>query len=255
MQNVLNKAIKPDVRRYPFLHIVINDALDSDFADQLLSEFPAMDTITGGNAYLSNQRFSLSASAVKKTPSVSQIWKEFVDVHLTQVFSDQISELFDLPKRKVGVRTIDDFNSAEVLLDSQICINTPVIAKSTSVKIAHVDNERELFAGLLYLRPTEDRALGGELELYEKRDSKIKFHGPRLVASRFVRPKIRIPYKHNTLVFFINSENALHGVTARQVTSYPRYLYNFIGEVKDPLFDITEKRENLVDKVLRHVWN
>ncbi|MEO6366004.1 MAG: hypothetical protein ABIO38_08170, partial [Luteimonas sp.] len=47
-----------------------------------------------------------------------------------------------------------------------------------------------------------------------------------------------VPYSSNTLVLFLNSLQAVHGVTPRQVTPRTRYFFNLVGEIPVPLFDL-----------------
>jgi hypothetical protein len=52
----------------------------------------------------------------------------------------------------------------------------------------------------------------------------------------------KVPYGSNVAAFFLNSLDAVHHVTPREVTLYPRRLMNFIAEVRKPLFAIPKKR-------------
>jgi hypothetical protein len=45
-----------------------------------------------------------------------------------------------------------------------------------------------------------------------------------------VQTLVRVPYRPNTLAFFVNAPKAIHGVTPRSVTPVPRRYVNFLGE-------------------------
>ena len=49
-----------------------------------------------------------------------------------------------------------------------------------------------------------------------------------------------IKYKANTLLFFINTPRAIHSVTPRSRTPYPRLHVSILGEVGKPLFSINK---------------
>jgi len=270
-QSILNQIKLGDIKLKPYPYVVKQDVLDQNLCNRLIAEFPPMETITKGKTYSSNERFSLPAADVTKADSVSPLWKEFIQRHVSPEFLSQFLNLFksfilqehpdferdigSFSNLRPGVRNIHSYNEADIVLDAQICLNTPVVGKPTSVKIAHLDSANELFAGLLYLRPDNDNSTGGELEVYSYKNKRPQFHGPRLIDDRFVTKVDRVPYKRNCLVLFINSFNALHGVTSRSITDHPRLFVNFLGEVKRPLFDLAPYREGFLNKILRRLYN
>ena len=157
-----------------------------------------------------------------------------------------------LEQWRAGVRRRDTFASCEVLLDAQICINTPVRTAASSVRGPHVDKPNKLFAGLWYLRPPEDTdTVGGELLIYRWRAGRARFDGAEL-EPRDVEVVAQVPYAGNTFVLFLNSLDALHGVTPRQPTPRTRWFLNLVGEVGVPLFDLKARQRPL--RGLRHAW-
>lgn len=265
MQSLITTATSKDIIRDPFHYLYLNNAVSEDLATRLLNEFPAVETITKGASFRSNQRFSLSAPDVAKSEGITPLWKEFILRHLGPIFWREFINLFgeairwtypdlwkgkDLNTLRLGVRGVDAFDKVDIVLDAQICVNTPVTDKASSVKISHIDNEHELFAGLWYLRKPEDQAKGGDLNIYRYK-VRPRFHGPRLVSRHFVERTATVPYEHNSLVLFLNSLYAVHGVTPREVTSQPRLLVNILGEVEKPLFDLAGMKETFMDKVRR----
>jgi hypothetical protein len=269
MRTLLDNATPGDVRSEPFPHLVIEHALLEDLADRLLAEFPPLSVVTQGQAYSSNQRFSYNAADAAFQGHLSTLWQEWVATHITKEFYLQFVRLFthaihqqwpQLAERltgehvRTGMRHRDSMDDVDVVLDCQVCLNTPVVGTASAVKIAHLDNPHELFAGLLYLRPADDDSTGADLEIFRyRRGMQPRFHGPRLIDWRFVEKVSTIPYRHNTLILFLNTPHALHGVTARSVTHRPRYLVNVLGEVKEELFDMRPSKERLIDRVIRHL--
>jgi hypothetical protein len=267
MNTVLSKASKKDVVTAPFPYIVIENALDNDVCDALIREFPHDDVIRQGKGPGNNQRFSLSAPSVQGNENISPLWKEFISLHTSKVLIEQFASLFEdqisahfphfdqqfgqLKEIQPGVRNKDTFDSSKVLVDAQICINTPVIDAPTSVKIAHIDDVDKLYAGLYYLRHPDDDSVGGDLQVYKTRKGNYKIHGQRLVEDRYVEVVQTIPYKKNTLVIFLNTPDALHGVTVRQATPHTRKFVNLIAEMNQPLFSLEDHQENIFDKVRR----
>jgi hypothetical protein len=267
MNHLLSRATKRDVRLDPFPHIVIQNAVDPALCDQLLKEYPPLEVITKGASYVSNQRFSYPANDVINGGPVSNTWKEFVELHVSKEFWNKIVDLLGdeilkiapqlaattdaLKDYSLGIRNQETYTQRKLLLDAQISVNTPVTEKVSSVKIAHLDNGHELFAGLWYLRPENDTSSGADLELYRYKGPKV-FHGPRLIDDRYVERVSTVKYEHNTFILFLNSINALHGVTPRSITSQPRYLFNVLGEVEHPLFDLSSYKENFIRRLMRH---
>jgi len=254
MKTVLDNIKKSEVKDQPFPYLYYQNAIEDDLCKRLIKEFPLMKVIAQGEFLEDNKRFSLPASKVLISKGVSPLWKDFIKAHTTTEFWHQLVDLFEdqilsiypnfnidfkpLKALRIGVRNVNTFEEVDILLDAQICINTPVLEKPSSVKITHIDNANKLFAGLLYLRSPNDDSEGGDLEIYKYKDDKFKFHGPRLIKDKYVEMVETVPYKQNSLILFINSLKSLHGVTNRQVTDQPRYFLNLVGEVNKNLFDL-----------------
>ena len=265
--SLLSKATQADVVIEPFPHLVLRNVLAPEFCAQLLEETPSIETLAQGRAFGSNQRISYPCHAARANWLVSKTWKRFLNEHVSQTFLDRLMELFGPSLRRLhprfeercgridrlrgGLRGGDGFDRADILLDAQICANTPVLHKASSVRGAHVDTSDKLFAGLYYLRHPADDSAGGALQLY----------GPRAGSGLLAWPTSRkrfelrrtIQYEHNVLVLFLNSIDSVHLVTPRSPTRYPRLLVNLVGSVREPLWSYQKR---LYDRLRQRIlWN
>lgn len=110
--------------------------------------------------------------------------------------------------------------------------------------------------GLFYLRHPDDDSQGGDLELYKYKTNNFKYYGQRFIQDKYIEKVKTIKYERNTLVIFLNSINSIHGVSNRSVTNHPRLFVNILGgQLREPLFSLDKYKENIIDKVLRHLSN
>ena len=121
-------------------------------------------------------------------------------------------------------------------MDVQPGINSPVSSKS-SVIGPHVDNKKEIYAGLLYMRLSDDNSIGGNLQIYKHRFLTKDYISEKY--DRKDRPNesdlelhATIPYKRNTFVMLLSSNISFHGVSDRGLTKFNRRLVNIISEKK-----------------------
>jgi hypothetical protein len=242
----------------PFPHFVVANALPEPRYRELASRLPSDELIRQGAAPGDNRRFSWSARETLIDPRLDPVWRDFIAAHVSQAFLDAVLAAFApairtrypwLEERmgptegwRVGVRRRDGFDSAEVLVDTQICLNSPVIAGASAVRGPHVDKPDKLFAGLFYMRPADDHETrGGELQIQRYRDRSARFDGSQLPPTA-VATAHQVPYVANTLVMFLNGLDALHAVTPRQPVSRSRYFVNIVGEIAHPLFELKSRQ-------------
>jgi hypothetical protein len=197
---------------------------------------------------------------------VSSVWKEFINYHTSEEFWLQICSIFEdlIPKNisdvlgppaswKLGVRGENSHVDRDLLLDAQISGNTPVL-KMSSVRGSHLDKGNKLFAGLLYLRDSEDTSSGGDLKI--QRWSKLAVGNSRKIFYHenmryLARDVAQIPYSHNVLVLFLNTPDSLHAVTPRSVTPYTRKFVNLVGELEEDIFAV--QTDNLASSLWRRL--
>lgn len=265
-ETVLDSVHRGMVYAEPFPHIVVPNALPKVFADALLKNYPTDEVLTRGKPLGNNKRFSFPAVNIADSSEVPPLWKSFIETHVSQSFWLKVHALFApyIDKKypnigaleRTGVRNKNDFSKADVLLDAQICINSPTIRKASSVRGPHVDNSDKLFAGLYYLRSSEDDSEGGDLLIYRlKNKEQPEFYNKQFIADHLLKKVIKVPYEHNTLVLFLNSPHAFHGVSARNPTVHTRKFVNLIGVVAENLFDPNDYTERAQTFIRRHIKN
>jgi hypothetical protein len=262
--NLLSRIRPGDVVAEPFPHIVARDVLDAAWCDMLVAEFPPNDIVAEAKPFGSNRRFSYSAGEARDDVNLNRLWRDFIRVHVSQVFLDDLMRLFGEHVARLyphlqeagkplraGVRNADSFDRVDVLLDAQVSINTPVTGPPSSVRPVHVDDPHKLFAGLFYLRHPHDDSRGGDLELYRLKGQAFAFHGGPYMAKRYVDHVATVKYEKNVLVLFVNSMRSLHGVSVRHETPWTRCFFNLVAEVGTPLFDLAHHQETIVGKAIR----
>jgi hypothetical protein len=188
---------------------------------------------------------------------IDPIWQDFMRIHFSTDFFQQIighlgdgirqshPDLEDRLGKRLEDLTVQPRNTedvgADIWIDAQFAINTPV-RQASSVRCRHLDSTKKIFAGLLYMPPPDDDTIGGELEICRWRET------PKLQSVFVQDHKVDlvdiVKYQANTLLVFINSVDAVHGVTVRQPTPRIRRYINFIGEFREPIFDIEPYQED-----------
>mgnify|MGYP001372752614 CR=1 FL=1 len=246
--SILSNAKSSMVVLKPFPHIIIQDAIPQNFADQLTTKFPK-------NLYdlsYDNKRIDINSYKAIHSNHISPEWRDFVAYHSSKDFFAEFIDIFnvalqdyrdvdfdDLKNLQVGRREEHSFSSKDFLLDAQISLNTPALTKN-SVRQAHVDNENKLFSGLFYLRQPDDHSTGGNLQLcswpinYSEKQ-KLKNYREGVHAKHYEIFK-EVEYQNNIAILFLNSLDALHCVTPRDPTSNIRTFMNLVCETPHNIF-------------------
>ena len=256
--SILEKVTSNDLSFDPYPHVVIDDCLPTSYFEALARTYPTNETIieycrtnpfrnfvfVDGEAR-PNDRYDISAFQTIECPgNLSPIWLEFIRYHtsprfyaeVVALFATAISRTYPFLETSLG-RKLKEFSTGvrfrsdcDISLDCQVGINTPALQRS-SVRRVHVDATVELFAALLYFRAPEDDTPGGDLEIFRWRNPLKK----RFVGSEADETDAQlvdsIGYKANRLVMFLNTQDSLHAVTAREPSRHTRRLVNIIGEV------------------------
>ena len=210
-----------EVIRDPFPYVVIKDALQNY---RELAESRPKITGTGENKRIDMPSLEVLASTNKP-------WVEFVGYHTSVLFLDEIRALFGFSfPYSAGPRG----RSYELGMECQPGINTP-LTKPARVRGPHLDNPRELYGGMLYMRLAEDDSTGGDLQIYRWIKPK-RFYGKLECFDEDVEVVAQVPYEANVFVLFMNSIDAVHGVSVRSPSQHPRLLVNVAADFKRPLF-------------------
>lgn len=267
--SVLQNFRSSSLQREPFTYFSIERALPDALYEELSRTYPSVETIFAnafrnkGKDMVQNARYDLSAAEVYEKSDLSLgAWRDFVHYHTSQEFLDEVlDKLGDAirdayphfvsamerkspgGKPRAGVRRHGDAaGECELALDCQIGINSPVTTGGTSVIGPHLDNPKELYAGLLYLRHPDDKAAGGDLVIYEWKDRQNRrFFEKRYIGPSLVVERGTVPYGPNGFAWFLNTAEAVHGVTVREPSPLPRRLCNIIAETYPTvpkLFDV-----------------
>jgi len=241
---LLSNVGPEDILTDPFAHVVRRDALSAARYEQLAADFPPLSVIADGRTDLgSNIALRMNCMQVRSHPRISREWIEFFEYHTSGSYWRELVRLFaghwrdahpDLEER-IG-RAFEDWRvaprghggDADVRLDCQFVVNTPVVKRS-SVKPPHVDKSDKIFSALFYMRDPRDLADGGDLQLYRwSRPMRFVKHGVLPGDIALVKT---LAYAPNTYVCFVNSPRSAHGVSPRDATDVPRRYINFITEL------------------------
>ncbi|MBL8711085.1 MAG: hypothetical protein JNL25_17960 [Rhodospirillaceae bacterium] len=234
----------------PYPHHVRQNAVAPEMYRQLEAEFPSLEMILNGRQDVgSNVAVRMTVKQVLGDKRISPLWREFFEYHtsgeywrqVTRLFGDHFRRTFPDLEARIG-RPVEQWRvmprgfggEADIHLDCQFVMNTPV-RQVTSVKTPHVDLCDKIFSALFYFRDPADTVQGGDLDIYRwKRE-------PRFIKHRSIERDVElvktVPYAANTYLCFLNSANAVHGVSPRGITEVPRRYINFIAELPVKAFE------------------
>lgn len=251
MESLLAKTTPGDILEDPFPHVVVDEAMAPDLYRRFAADVPGFERVGWAGPPPNNARYVYYAERVLVDRRLDPSWTDFVETHASVAFFRQVMDLFaDHWERlnpglveflaagapRFGLLQRDSFETADVLLDARLEINTPVSRPSGPVRGGHVDTPNRLYSGLFYLRTPDDETEGGDLELLRWKDG---IPGP---VDRFKIPEDElvpvktVSYAANRLVLFPNSPHALHGVSPRAVTPHQRSYMFVTAEVEEDLF-------------------
>lgn len=252
--SILAHAQAAGVVADPFCHLIAPDALPAEQYRELAASFPSSDTILNGRApRKGNAAARLPAIKVLDNPAIAAAWRSFFAFHTSDTFWADILRVFGPAlhqthphlERKAG-RKLEAWRAGprgaagdlDVRLDCQFVINTPWFAtdQPPSVKTPHVDKHDTIFSALFYFRDPADEGQGGDLELYSW-TRRPRFLRNRMILPEDLRHRKDVRYAANTVIAFVNSAQAAHGVTPRAASRLPRRYINFIVETPFKAFD------------------
>ena len=263
----------------PFPHIVIENALPEKLYNELSETYP---TNKFNYTNQNNAILSINFEEIQKDNEISDLWKNFALFHQGGHESENFCpQVFDIFAKNI-VDTFPNFfknkeelynlkvaplekDNADIFLFSYLSCNSPVTKKSPPIKSngsvldIHPDSPNKFISALFYMKDKNDTA-GGDLILHNWRINLPFFLKKIILAKRknflnniikkfqflFIGDRKKIQYSSNTLVMWLGSIDAIHSVTAREVTKNFR---------KSFTLGITYKRNfwdpfSIIDKVL-----
>jgi hypothetical protein len=247
--HLLSNLQPGDILDVPYAHYATANAVPAEVYAALEADFPKLDMILDGRDAGGNQAVRMTVKQVLNDRRISPLWREFFEYHtsgdywrdVVRLFGDRFRRAFPNLEERVG-RRYEDWRvvprgfagEADLHLDCQFVMNTPVTEVS-SVKPAHVDLCDKIFSALFYFREARDNTPGGDFEIYRWR-RKPRFVKHRSLSRDVEMVKI-VKYEANSYACFLNSEQAVHGVSPRGITNVPRRYINFIAELPIKAFE------------------
>lgn len=232
----------------PYPHIVIHDALPKKIYDQLANEWPE-EQLLETEPYDNGVCYRLKADKMLQQGVVSDLWREFTEYHTSIDFFKEVKNIFnDLIKDTnptLGPRGWAE-KSSTIWTDCQTVMHKPL---TTTTRTPHIDNPREIYAGLLYMPYPNDNSLGGDFQIYNRTGNVSEVDmkkGRQIYKDNLGTVAHTVPYKANTFVMFLNnSTNAIHGVSPRVNATMHRRSVNIIAEYsrqsRNSMFTVNER--------------
>ena len=152
--------------------------------------------------------------------------------NVVRLFEPQLLEVLGSDQQhELMTESVTPHALARAATYCQFVLNEQVGGDATT-QPAHVDNPKEIYAGLLYMRKPEDQAAGGDFTVHRltqpirRLDKAIG----RQLSSALHTPVRTIAYRPNTFCLFLNVLGAVHSVTPRLKPIERRRSINIIGE-------------------------
>ena len=235
----------------PFPYFYIKNALPWDIYEQLSNEYPETHMMQDGKTIFQARRYRQHEF---ESNIISSLWQDFIEYHTSQEFKDRVLNLFDsaikdyyplyqqiLQKAKVlQRRDLDAKKPNIVATDLQYVLNG---LQEETVRTAHLDNPKEIFAGLFYMRKNEDNSIGGDLQLYRRLVDNVNYISPRQADPKHIELVETIPYRANHMILFLNTPDSIHGVTPRLNAKVLRRYVNISAHLDRGIFHIKESEQ------------
>ena len=248
--SVLQKT--PTLLKDPYPHVIIEDALPEDVYNRLEKEWPEQQLLNT-EPFDNGICYRLKSDQMLKPNLVSDAWREFAEYHTSAKFYNEVKCVFGdlMPTVENVSESISargwDTGGDKIGTDCQTVMHKPV---NFSSRTPHIDNPREIYAGLLYMPYADDDSKGGDFQLHRQASivTEVNKNGGRAVGNKAGEIVKTVPYKRNTFVMFLNnSTNTIHSVSARSGAIKHRRSVNIIAEfnkvAKRSMFSVKEIRK------------
>lgn len=225
----------------PFPHFVVENALPSELYNTLATEYPES-ILNGNTSGFRDFRYKQSDF----TPAhITNTWQKFVDYHTSKKFKTEVVKALLPGMLKYYPDITDKYVDIDVSLrhggkarttaamEVQFVMNA---ADMNKIRTPHLDQAKELFACLFYMKKPEDQSQGGDLILYKKLEENCKFHLGRVAPLDKIQETKRVKYEANTLIGFLNSSDSIHGVSSRSNADVFRRYVNVDCHIAEKLF-------------------
>ena len=218
----------------PWPHIIIENALPQSEHDELLATLPS-DILDQQEPRDHHNKLTWQARDIiaEKQP-ISEIWQEFMAYHLSRDFFDKVLDVFEpwskklkIPADKIKLQDRYDPTSgsrSNCYTDFSFVKHPPI--NDISNRTPHTDNEKEIYAGLLYLKYPNDKSTGGDFCIHRPESLAMNSHRVYDSPGPIVKT---CPYESNNFVMFWNGKDTQHSVNPRQNANDPRWSINMIG--------------------------
>ena len=245
--DVTQSITRDDLRQDPCPYFHIPDALPASIYDQLVAEYPEAHMMQDGKTRFQARRYRQHEF---EPGTITPLWQEFVTYHTSREFKDRVLALFEpaieryYQQYKAAWQAADVAirhespgakGSGTVAMELQFVLNGQ---QEETVRTTHLDNAKELFAGLLYMRKPEDSSTGGDIQMFRKLVDRPEYQGIREVNPAHVAPAGSVPYQANHMILFLNTADSIHGVTPRIGATCLRRYINIDAHQDRRLFDI-----------------
>jgi hypothetical protein len=278
MISLLDNITEEHIHSDPYTYLTASGVLKPGYYKDLAAHFPDIPAILqkagpGSGIEKLNENNILThisgLAAFVEGTLIHPIWKDFMRFHHSADFfhqiishlGDSIRQSYPDLEQRLG-KSLDEltvqprkleYQGADILIDIQFSINTPVL-EASRVRSHHVDDPKKLFAGLFYMRAPNDDSIGGDLEISRWR-GRPEFKNTYVPGQQIDNTHIyddqvdlvnTVKYCENTLIIFTNSPYAVHGVSERQPTPHLRRYINLIAEFSEPLYDIKQYQNSSI---------
>lgn len=239
--DVTQNITQADLIQDPCPYFWIRDALPWSLYDQLVAQYPEQHMMQDGKTHFQARRYRQHEF---EPGTITPLWQDFVAYHNSREYKDRVLDLF----APAIERYYPDYRASWLLSTTQprhtatgdaIAMEVQFVLngqQETTVRTTHLDNSRELFAGLLYMRRPEDTSTGGDIQVFRKTVERPEFTGIREVRPDHVVVAGAVPYRANHMILFLNTQDTLHGVTPRIGANCVRRYINIDAHQSHKLF-------------------
>jgi len=223
-----------EVSQDPWPHIIIKNALPEKIHNELINTLPDERLNQQEPRDHHNKLTWQARDIIAEKQPISSIWQEFMAYHLSRDFFDKVLNVFEPWSKKLKISSdkiklqdrysLKDSYQANCYTDFSFVKHPPI--NDVSNRTPHTDNEKEIYAGLLYLKYPKDESTGGDFCIHKAGSLAMNSHRVYDCPGPIVKS---CPYESNNFVMFWNGRDTQHSVSARQNATYPRWSINMIG--------------------------